>query len=432
MVEKRKRDNDGEDGKVPNDEKEGSVSNDDEKEEGNLPIDEEKEEGKVSNEDGKEEGECSEEGSLTVDDDYQDNTTKPTQQQPDWILHESGFYIMTDSSVLYDPNIGVYATWENDISTWAQTGEHMSSNQTLKLLVIESSLSMAPPGSIVLVDNRISIGRDREEKEARLRLAELSVSRCHSRIFRNKILENSIWTEALFIKDEGSTHGTTVNNVRISEPKCISKIVRLQHLDRIRIGSTVLEVHLHEWGCEKCLIKDNLISTAPIAEKKSVTSTISSVPTTENLEDLRLKELKRLKSATLRPSISSASSSYSSSSISNVKSAYTNRAAARRERYGQINEHDVQEFRSLQTVQLKEKPRSSAKSVDPRTADLTNPLTVAPPPLPPDTVALKDSIGEKLLMKMGWEKGGALGKDGNGIAEPIMPTTREGRRGLGK
>ena len=51
----------------------------------------------------------------------------------------------------------------------------------------------------------------------------------------------------------GSTHGTFVDENRLSEAKTASKPCRLDHMSRLRIGSTVFVVHIHtDWPCNDC------------------------------------------------------------------------------------------------------------------------------------------------------------------------------------
>ncbi|KAF9583981.1 Angiogenic factor with G patch and FHA domains 1 [Lunasporangiospora selenospora] len=60
------------------------------------------------------------------------------------------------------------------------------------------------------------------------------------------------------ITDSGSTHGTFLNQQRLSEPRTASQPFALSHLDQLLLGSTMLEVHAHDEGriCERCQVTD--------------------------------------------------------------------------------------------------------------------------------------------------------------------------------
>jgi hypothetical protein len=67
--------------------------------------------------------------------------------------------------------------------------------------------------------------------------------------------------------------------------------------------------------------------------------------------------------------------------------------------------------------------------------DMT-PQTTKKPKLPQQVGAnaphIDDSnIGHRMLMKMGWKEGQALGEHEDGITEPVQAMTKKGRKGLG-
>ena len=43
----------------------------------------------------------------------------------------------------------------------------------------------------------------------------------------------------------------------------------------------------------------------------------------------------------------------------------------------------------------------------------------------------RDNFGHRLMEKMGWSKGQALGKEGEGMLTPVAQVMRTGRSGLG-
>ncbi|ORY83438.1 hypothetical protein LY90DRAFT_697355 [Neocallimastix californiae] len=114
------------------------------------------------------------------------------------------------------------------------------------------------------------------------------------------------------IIDMGSTHGTFVNGVRLSESKICSKPCPLKNKDIIQIGSTILEVHYHkQWACSECTITEHQ-KEIPLLDKSMTTTAANSHghsgygpngttsvngydPHPVSLEEQRKNELKRLK-----------------------------------------------------------------------------------------------------------------------------------------
>ncbi|KAH8087512.1 hypothetical protein HD553DRAFT_294176 [Filobasidium floriforme] len=139
---------------------------------------------------------------------------------------------------------------------------------TLRLVKIESpstSSSTTSPSSssplattetLAILDARPSgyiLGRDKHLSLPVLRLKELAVSKIHA----------AVW---FWIVDCGSTHGTFLQNStdgakgdphRLSPARTPSSPFPLKHLDRLTIGSTTFECHLHpDWPCEHCALND--------------------------------------------------------------------------------------------------------------------------------------------------------------------------------
>ncbi|ORX45804.1 hypothetical protein BCR36DRAFT_405929 [Piromyces finnis] len=145
------------------------------------------------------------------------------------------------------------------------------------------------------------------------------------------------------IIDMGSTHGTFLNEERLSETKICSKPFPLKNGDSIKIGSTILEVHYHRpWGaCKDCTITEKQ-KEIPLLDKNRMMNHTEGTgydPHPVSLEEQRKYELKRLKSKYLkRPSKKTKSSHYynieeeevGQESIANT---YIDRAAQRRELY---------------------------------------------------------------------------------------------------
>jgi hypothetical protein len=177
---------------------------------------------------------------------------------------------------------------------------------TLRLVKIDSpSPSTTTPSSssplpttetLAILDARPSghiLGRDKHLSLPVLRLKELAVSKIHAAVWfgwRGRHLEEeilrtgaekdevqeelgmddsgvSMGERRFWIVDCGSTHGTYIQNPkngagaedarRLSPARTPSSPFPLKHLDRLTIGSTTFECHLHpDWPCEHCALND--------------------------------------------------------------------------------------------------------------------------------------------------------------------------------
>ncbi|KAJ3047712.1 Chromosome transmission fidelity protein 18 [Rhizophlyctis rosea] len=232
-----------------------------------------------------------------------------------------------------DPEIYTY-----DFNLPTPSGyEIPTSDLEMKLIVLRTSLPHLLPGSIIPIDGSgLTIGRDRSY-EKRLRLNEMAVSRYHCNIFvdqSGKAGKRGVRTDELeegevdegvkdgdgdgdrecfFVVDAGSTQGTFVNGVRLSDPKKSSKPHPLHHLDTLTIGSTELEVHHHSnlynssfyTSCDACQISNHtLVDTdtmklaAPVVQG-AAEGVMTSKDRKDKLERERKEELRRLKRVVL-------------------------------------------------------------------------------------------------------------------------------------
>lgn len=251
-------------------------------------------------------------------------------------------------------------------------------------LVVQSS-PFFKQGQVVLIDeNGITIGRDRSW-DSRLRLPEMIVSKYHAMIYRDK-------QEKLFYMiDNGSQHGTFVNENRLSEPKQASLPYELRDSDIVRIGSTSLQVHLHSmgWPCQGCLASEFIETTSGKKEKQREQQQVK-----VDLEESRREWIKNQKKMF-----------QSDLDASNM---YIDRAKIRRT-HTQPEKFIAEEY---------DTPPPVATTITTTAAAVSYHTPVS-------------GIGNKMLQKLGWQEGQSLGKYGDGILEPIRPSTQTSRTGLG-
>lgn len=174
------------------------------------------------------------------------------------------------------------------------------------------------------------------------------------------------------IIDLGSRNGTFLNGKRISAAKQESEPQEIEHETILQIGGTKLDCHIHNGNetCERC--EPGLLQLNSAGGE-------SSAP----LKIQHKSELKRLKSK------------FGLEKASKPVEGYRDRAQARRENVGSSSQHDKTEQSSL------------------------------------DTSIPKNNMGFKMLAKMGWSEGQALGKEGEGISEPVPLIANLNRAGIG-
>ncbi|KAJ3044929.1 hypothetical protein HDV00_000212 [Rhizophlyctis rosea] len=274
-----------------------------------------------------------EEGEIVDDaDDDNNNTTHPQAEQQ-----------LSSSEPTYPPTIAEdppIATWPYDStphtdspSLTASGYAIPTSDLSMKLVVLSTSLTTIKLGDIVLVDGSgLTIGRDRSH-EKRLRLNEMAVSRFHASIFVERAApgggnaggedleegegegdgEAGGGVECFCIVDAGSTQGTFVDGVRLSEPKKSSTPHPLPHRSLLTIGSTTFQIHCHSsptsfiTSCEGCQVtSENVVGTDEGVVKQETTPVgVAALPmmTTEErkeaLERERRSELKRIRRGVL-------------------------------------------------------------------------------------------------------------------------------------
>ena len=182
-----------------------------------------------------------------------------------------------------------------------------------------------------------------------------------------------------FIRDLGSRNGTWIGGKRMSVSKQESEDVEIGHKSLIQIGKTKLVCHLHP-GRETCLdCEPGLVRE----EGRAVPAVSRETGRQEQLAQLKRKYgLDRPGEDVLKME-------------ERNNERYTDRAKQRRKLIGSTNEREKTESSSL------------------------------------DTSITSTNKGFKMLAKMGYKTGQGLGKQEQGIAEPIKPDLRPSGAGLG-
>lgn len=188
----------------------------------------------------------------------------------------------------------------------------------------------------------------------------------------------------------GSTHGTFVDEHRLSEAKTASRPTRLSHLSKLTIGTTTFNVHMHEqWPCDICQLGNDNEIRLDTGEAKI--SSVAPVSTSkgEHREAKRQEEMAQLKARLL-----------SGHESTPTQSGYLDRSAIRRALHP-----------------------PSRRSASPPQVALVDPESLKP--------SGPSVFATKLLAAHGWTPGTGLGKDGSGRAEPLNVEQRVQRSGLG-
>lgn len=181
----------------------------------------------------------------------------------------------------------------------------------------------------------------------------------------------------------GSTHGTTVDGKRLSQPKHSSIPHRLKHLSRIKIGSTTLVAHIHPtWPCDDCQLGRGEVRLDDGKKERVLAPPPAMTMTKKEDRATRTKlEMQSLKQRLLA----------GTEADKGDKAVYVDRSAMRRALH---------------------RRRSGS------------------PDRAGEVPAQKPSFAADMLAAQGWTPGSGLGKAGTGRVEPIQVGIR-GREGLG-
>ncbi|XP_012154704.1 angiogenic factor with G patch and FHA domains 1 isoform X1 [Ceratitis capitata] len=244
---------------------------------------------------------------------------------------------------------------------------------SLRVIVQESNLESLKVGSLSLITYKGgSLGREGKHDVI---IPDVNVSKLHMKFYYDH--KKSIYK----CIDLGSRNGTVLNGTRMSASKQESSECDLVHGSVLQIGQTKLLCHVHEGNSTCGLCEPGLLIEAS-RENSASMGTTTVLTHREQLKKLQKKYgLEKEKFVEAKQSTSS----------------YNDRAATRRTQVG-----------------------SSTDGEKTQTASVNTEISA-------------ENKGFKMLSKLGWNKGEALGKvnDGSGLLEPINVSSNEGKKGLG-
>ncbi|XP_064211964.1 angiogenic factor with G patch and FHA domains 1 isoform X3 [Tribolium castaneum] len=334
----------------------------------------------------------------------------------------SGYYYNAEYGLYYEPNTGTYMTYKQETNTYefhsrvhvpreiqkevvkrkkkskdeskvniSSDLEHLTScfnfltinklrtyasdiskpwPPCMRIIVEQSQVPKIKLGSLHIVT--IEGGTLGREGNHSIVLPDINISKSHLKFTYDQ--EKSTY----YATDLGSRNGTILNGKRMSTSKQESDALEVPHGSRIQVGSVVLLCHVHDGykTCGHC--EPGLVQST---EKKIE---VVSKATKSDQHKSELKKLRKKFGVSL----------YEESGTK-LASGYTDRAQKRRETVGSQNPHEKTEVASLD-----------------------------------ESISAKNK-GFKMLEKMGWKEGQSLGKDSQGLLEPVKLVSNPGTSGMG-
>ena len=348
--------------------------------------------------------------------------------------------------------------WPGDDNESHQPRHSSTYIPTLRLLVHQSAI-LPRKQRLAILDNyaEVQFGRDIAPPATdtpRIRLKEMEVSKLHATVFWDA--DRAEWAAV----DMGSKHGTFVKSIaregmigpkpsdvsghesdrkggRLSMPRMASVPRRLRHLDRLTIGSTTFQVHLHpdRLPCDECSASAEQVGhEIPVFNLKSREGEEALVagkrkreiePREDKAADVR-KALMLLKRGLLsRPSDSD--SQLEAITASRIQ--YVDRSARRRA----LHSSSVPDSPGLPSTS------PASPTVSPFRQNVITTTSAPPTPYPTHSAPLTvTNVGHQLLSKQGWQPGTALGlpsvdieDERRRLIEPLEVATLAPRAGLG-
>uniref|UniRef100_A0A0A1XQA5 Angiogenic factor with G patch and FHA domains 1 n=1 Tax=Zeugodacus cucurbitae TaxID=28588 RepID=A0A0A1XQA5_ZEUCU len=266
---------------------------------------------------------------------------------------------------------------EGRVATFARGGRFQDIAKkyppSLRIIVQESNLETLKVGSLSLITYKGgSLGREGNHDVI---IPDVNVSKLHMKFHYDH-------KQAIYkCIDLGSRNGTVLNGARMSASKQESSECDLVHGSVLQIGQTKLLCHVHE-GNSTCGLCEPGLLIETARESNATTGNATVLTHREQLKKLQKKYgLEKEKFVESKQNAGS----------------YNDRAATRRIKVGSTTDGE----------------KTQAASVN--------------------TEISSDNKGFKMLSKLGWNKGEALGKanDGSALLEPINVASNEGKTGLG-
>ncbi|XP_055320225.1 angiogenic factor with G patch and FHA domains 1 isoform X2 [Sitodiplosis mosellana] len=254
---------------------------------------------------------------------------------------------------------------------------------SLRIIVQETNIRKLKIGELFLITYKGgSLGREGKHDVI---IPDINCSKYHLKFVYDESENGYTCT------DLGSRNGTFMNGKRMSNAKQESEPMQLVHGALLQIGQTKLLCHIHDGHstcgqCEPGLLTDSTASASAYSETVEA-STTAAKSKPGNVNDDHKRQLKNLK-----------------------------------KRYGLQDEKYVAPKMDAKTTDRAEKRRqavgSSCEHEKTKAASLNASIS-------------SENKGFKMLSKLGWSEGQTLGKNNDGLLEPIPLKMNEKNKGLG-
>ncbi|OWF53997.1 angiogenic factor with G patch and FHA domains 1-like isoform X2 [Mizuhopecten yessoensis] len=270
------------------------------------------------------------------------------------------------------------------IKTAKETALELVSQWPPCIRVIVTDSDTIDPGNLFIITcTGATVGREKEMGHTIL-IPDINVSKAHAEIqFDEKEYK-------YYLTDLSSQNGTFLNEERVSEPKVKSKPMVLSHGDTLQFGCTRLLLHIHD-GTDTCDECEPGQVQAQLQAQNQPKKEIVILSKEEKLRQQR-QELKKIKK---KYGLKNSAYVDNMGAINNP--AYNDKADERRKTVGSDNPYQPDEV----------------------PASVHRPIS-------------EENKGHKMLKKLGWTEGDSLGKDNEGIRQPISVKFRANKSaGLG-